>query len=94
MGDFPTVKLEIQSDALGAAAELVQPTGPLANPADGAGNVRVVGSNSYGKTYHFFSGSVMNRAEYQEQGYQNTFDFMTHRFEYAEIITTYEEYEE
>ena len=95
MGDFPVIKVDTGATlgALGAASELAAPTGPLGNPASGEGAVRVVGSNSYGKTYHFFSGSVINRAEYQEQGYQNTFDFMTHRYEYAEIITTYEEIE-
>ena len=55
-----------------------------------------LGSSTYYKTYQYYSGSVYDRAQFQAKGYQENFNWQSHRFNYIiekstyEIIGTYE----
>jgi hypothetical protein len=88
MGDF-TVR-----SVMGAAELLAQPGTPAQSLTENFDQTaRTVGSNSYSKVYNFYSGSVVDRAKFMQDGYQNTFDWADHQFQYAEVVTTYEEIE-
>jgi hypothetical protein len=90
----PTPSSVLRLGAMGAADILsAGSAGTDALLEEGAQNVRVVGSNSYDKLYHFYSGSVISKSQFSQDGYQDTFDWVTHRYKYAEVVTVYEEIE-
>jgi hypothetical protein len=53
------------------------------------GSTRSSADSVYHKTYYFYSGSAISRDEFKQSGYQNSFDWISHAYVYANESTTY-----